>query len=76
MKSKKKYHTFETISEGEADYDHSKWVGSIFFYLINLGRSPFHHFTQRKYGLRNLWTGYFLKLTIIALGLILILSFF
>ncbi|NND52128.1 MAG: hypothetical protein HKN54_06965 [Flavobacteriaceae bacterium] len=67
MTQEKKYHTFDSMSEGEADYDHSKWLGSVFYYLINFGRTPYKHFTLKKYSRRNLWTGYFLKLGIIAL---------
>ncbi|MEP2990931.1 MAG: hypothetical protein ABJN61_11650 [Flavobacteriaceae bacterium] len=58
---------FNTISEGEADYNHSKWFGAIFYYLINLGRKPYKYFTNSKFSKRNLWTGYFLKLLLLVL---------
>lgn len=72
----KKFHTMVNTSEGEADYDFSKWVGTLFFYLINGGAKSFDYYTQKKFGRRNLWTGYFIKLGVFALIFYILIRLF
>ncbi len=60
---------FNTPNEAEADYATSKWMGAVFYYLLNAGKKPFEHFYQKQFHTRNLWTGYVFKLVVMALAL-------
>lgn len=62
---------FKTMNEAQADRGLSEWVGAIFYYFINSRKQSFDELYSKKYESRNIWTGYFLKLFIVAIGLYL-----
>lgn len=66
----------ETANEAEAAYAFSEWLGAIFFYLTQFGGLKFSDIFHAKNKRRNIWTGYFLQLLLIALGAWILIKFF
>ena len=62
-----------TMNEAQASYGFRVWLGAIFFYLIKRGKVPFEELYGKKYENRNVITGYFLVLFLVALGIFLML---
>lgn len=62
------------MSIAEADYQLSKWIGAVFYHLIGLGKVPFEAVNDAKFEKRNVWTGYFLKIILVASTILLIIN--
>ncbi|MFT4760536.1 MAG: hypothetical protein ACI9XO_001192 [Paraglaciecola sp.] len=60
-----------TMSEAEADRGLSEWFGAIFYFFANRGKVPFVELNTKKYQSRNIWTGYFLKLFLAVIGIVM-----
>ena len=60
-----------TMNEAEASYGLRVWFGAIFFYLVKRGKVPFEELHNKKHERRNVITGYFLVLFLVALGIYL-----
>lgn len=54
----------------------SKWFGALFFYVLNLGKVPLKQLWTKKYSMRNLWVGYLMKLSFLALILFLVWNYY
>ena len=72
----KNYQLYMSTTVGEADYVQSQWLGAMFYFLLQKGTLSFDHFRQKKFGRRNLLTGYALKLFGVALMLFLFWTIF
>lgn len=66
---------FNTMNEAEAIKGLNEWFGVIFYYLLRLGRVSFEEHYSKKYKSRNIWTGYFLTLVFLAIGIYIILHY-
>ena len=63
-----------TMNDGEAAYGLSKWVGAIFYYMINLGKKSFEDIDTKENGLRNVVTGWLLQMMFVGLGIYLVIK--
>lgn len=59
--------TFETLNEGEAAMGLNEWFGAFFYFCFKLGQIPFEEQYSKKYKVRNIWTGYFITLFLLAI---------
>ena len=58
---------FDTLSEAEAAYQFSTWLGAVIIYLLRLGRKPFEVIYVKKYRLRNTLLSYAMNWLLILL---------
>ena len=58
---------FDTLSEAEAAYHFSTWLGALIIYLLCLGRKPFEVIYVKKYRLRNTLLSYAMNWLLILL---------
>ncbi len=56
-------------------YQFSKMLGAIFYYLISGLKNNFDFYNSEKFNTRNIWTGYVIQLTFMAIGIYLIIHF-
>lgn len=59
----------KTHNEAEAAFWLSEWFGAIFYYYLNRRKIPFEELSDRKYLKRNVWTGWVIKIVLLAVGL-------
>lgn len=57
----------EWMSEAENQLNAAEWFGTIFTYLMLLGRRPFKELYSKKYKWRNVAVGYVLQLIAVVL---------
>ncbi len=61
---------FDTLSEAEAAFSFSRWLGTVFLYLLFLGKKPFKDLQTQHYKTLGLIIGYLLNLGVVAAFLI------
>lgn len=65
---------FETLSEAEASFELTKWLGAVLRFIFFLGRKPFENLYTKKEGRKNALVGYICQVSI-ALAIIFILLY-